>query len=217
MPYPAYLQIGEYSLLRQNGCLPLAWLALLRDARPVANARPEDGPPGGFWGWETTPWEATDSLDRAINILQQDDYLWSYFNILSLLLDEVQQVPTEELVSLEVAQFAALGPEREAGAENAGADFRAMLRLLHRGERDAALAALRSLSGRLNLDAGLPFTGDRAADIAALGGPATALQELTWSLIGEIYEGPPERVAWYTPGHYQANFWHWLAQESAVT
>ena len=90
MPYPAYLRIDEYSTLWQNGCVPIAWLAMLRDAGSM------DQPGGAFFGWETTPWEATDSIDRTINVLQKDEYLWSYFNILSLLLDEVQQVPTEE-------------------------------------------------------------------------------------------------------------------------
>jgi hypothetical protein len=165
---------------------------------------------GGFGGWETTPWEATDSLDRTINILQKDDYLWAYFNILSLLLEEVQQVPTEETITLDVSEFAALGPDREQAAREASTNFRAVLRLLHRGEREDALAALRDLSAALNLDAGLPFTGTLAGDRAALGGPDALLQELTWSLIGEKYEGPPERAEWYTPAHYRVNFWHWL-------
>ena len=208
MPYPAYLKIAEHSTIWQNGCLPLAWLALLRDAGPLEGAAVT----GGFWGWETTPWEATDSIDRTINVLQKDKYLWSYFNILSLLLDEVQQVPTEETISLDISEFAAISAAHETAARGASADFRAMLRLLHRGERDAALAALRALSAGLNLDAGLPFTGTLEGDIAALGGPAPALQELTWSVMGEMYEGPPERVEWYTAEHYRINFWSWLGE-----
>src|SRR5690242_20554073 len=35
MPYPSYLNIDEYSAIRQNGCVPLAWLAALRDAQPL--------------------------------------------------------------------------------------------------------------------------------------------------------------------------------------
>jgi hypothetical protein len=206
MPYPAYLRIDEYSTLWQNGCVPLAWLAMLRDAGSI------DQPSGAFFGWETTPWEATDSIDRTINVLQKDEYLWSYFNILSLLLDEVQQVPTEETITLDVSEFAGQDPASAAAALAAADDFRAVLRLLHRGECSQALTALRELSARLNLDRGLPFTGSLAQDIADLGGPDAALQELTWSLMGEIYEGPPERVEWYTPEHYQLNFWHWLAE-----
>ncbi|HET7075819.1 MAG TPA: hypothetical protein VFM49_00065 [Chloroflexia bacterium] len=205
MPYPSYLNIDEYSAIRQNGCIPLAWLAALRDAQPV------DTEAGGFWGWESTPWETTDSIDRAINVLQRDEYLWAYFNILSLLLEEIQQVPTEEPISFDVSEFAAVDPAREQAARGASDNFRAMLRMLHRGERDAALAALRQLSADLNLDAGLPFTGDLDADIAAMGGSENALQELTWSIMGEIYEGPAERAEWYTPEHYRINFWHWLA------
>ncbi|HUS17361.1 MAG TPA: hypothetical protein VM536_20385 [Chloroflexia bacterium] len=207
MPYPAYLRIDEHSQIRQNGCIPLAWLGLLRDAGEL------DTPEGGFLGWETTPWEATDSLDRIINILQKDTYLWSYFNILSLLLDEVQQVPTEETITLDVTAFAGVDADRERDARNAGNDFRGMLRLLARGEREAALSALRDLSARLNLDVGLPFTGDLVQDVAALGGPDTALQEFTWSIMGEIYEGPDERQEWYTAAHYRTNFWYWLVGE----
>lgn len=204
MPYPAILTIGEYSELRQNGCIPLAWLAMLRDAGEIETAS------GGFWGWETTPWEATDSIDRAINILQRDPYLWDYFNILSLLLDELQQVPTEETVRLDVSEFAALDATRAAAAREASNSFRAMLRLVHRGEKDAAYAALRDLSAALNMDPGLPFTGSVMADVSALNGPETALQEFTWSIMGELYDGPPERGDWYTAAHYRANFWHWL-------
>jgi len=204
MPYPAYLTIGEYSELEQNGCIPLAWLALLRDAGAL------DTPSGGFGGWETTPWEATDSLDRVINVLQSDPYLWEYFSILSLLLDELQQVPTEETIQLNVSEFAALDAAHEAAARAASDDFRAMLRLVHRGERDAAYTALRELSARLTLDRGLPFTGGLPADIALLEGPETALQELTWAVMGEVYDGPPERAPWYKAAHYRANFWHWL-------
>ena len=147
-----------------------------------------------------------------INVLQKDPYFWSYFNILSLLLEEVQQVPTEEPITVEVAEFAAISAERAQAARAASTDFRAMLRMLHRGEREEALAALRRLSAGLNLDAGLPFTGDLQADIAALGGPDQALQELTWSLIGEMYDGPPERAEWFTPEHYRTNFWNWLTE-----
>ncbi len=208
MPYPAHLRIDEYSAIRQNGCIPLAWLAVLRDAQPLDLATA----PGTFWGWQSTPWEATDSIDRTINVLQKDEYLWSYFNILSLLLDEIQQVPTEETIAVDVSAFAAVDAVRAQAARAASDDFRAMLRLLHRGERDAALTALRQLSAGLNLDAGLPFTGSLDADIAAMGGPQAALQELTWSLIGEVYEGPTERVEWFTAEHYRANFWHWLGE-----
>jgi hypothetical protein len=128
-----------------------------------------------------------------------------------LLLEEIQQVPTEEPISFDVSEVAAVDPAREQAARGASDNFRAMLRMLHRGERDAALAALRQLSADLNLDAGLPFTGDLDADIAAMGGSENALQELTWSIMGEIYEGPAERAEWYTPEHYRINFWHWLA------
>jgi len=120
-------------------------------------------------------------------------------------------VHTEEPISVDVSEFAAVDPAREQAARAASDNFRAMLRMLHRGERDAALTALRRLSAALNLDAGLPFTGDLDADIAALGGSESALQELTWSVMGEVYEGPPEREEWYTPEHYRINFWHWLA------
>ncbi|MGI8588741.1 MAG: hypothetical protein ACR2M0_13795 [Chloroflexia bacterium] len=212
MPYPSDLKIDEYSAIRQNGCVPLAWLAMLRDAGEIDAPPAQPGAPASFWGWETTPWEATDSLDRAISVLQRDDYFWAYFNILSLLLEEVQQVPTEETISVDVSSFAAQSPERETAARDAGLNFRAVLRLLVRGEREAALAALRDLSAALNLDSGLPFTGDLQRDVQALGGSEAALQEFTWSLIGEVYEGPPEREEWYRPEHYRANFWHWLAE-----
>ena len=46
MPYPAYLRIDEYSVIWQNGCIPLTWVALLRDAQPLES----DAPAGGFWG-----------------------------------------------------------------------------------------------------------------------------------------------------------------------
>lgn len=206
MPYPSYLTIDEYSSIRQNGCLPLAWLAMLRGAEPLLNSEAT-----GFGGWQTTPWEATDSIDRAINILQRDEYLWAYFNILSLLLDEIQQVPTEEDVVVDASEFAAIAPEREEAVRAASDNFRQVLRLLHRGERDEALAALRELSAQLNLDRGLPFTGSLKDDIAALGGTDTALQELTWSIMGEIYEGPEERAPWYSADHYRDNFWDWIA------
>ena len=71
---------------------------------------------------------------------------------------------------------------------------------------------LRELSARLNLDRGLPFTGSLAQDIADLGGPEAALQELTWSLIGEMYEGPPERAEWFTPEHYRTQFLELVAE-----
>src|SRR5689334_12762023 len=100
MPYPTYLTIDDHRPIWQNGCLPLAWLALLRDAEPLTNAEGT-----GFGGWHTTPWEATDSIDRAINVLQRDAYFWAYFDVLSLLLDEIQQVPTEEDIVVDVSEF----------------------------------------------------------------------------------------------------------------
>jgi hypothetical protein len=205
MPYPAYLSIDDYSDLWQNGCVPLAWLALLRDAEPLLNSTAS-----GFGGWRTTPWEATDSLDRTINVLQRDPYFWAYFNVLSLLLDEIQQVPTEEDITIDASEFASISPEREEAVRGSSEQFREMLRMLHRGERDAALQALRDLSAALNLDKGLPFTGTLAGDIAALGGPAPALQELTWSIMGEMYDGPEERTEWYTAQYYLENFWGWI-------
>jgi hypothetical protein len=119
-------------------------------------------------------------------------------------------VPTEETVRLDVSEFAALDATRAEAAREASNNFRAMLRLVNRGERDAAYAALRDLSAALNMDPGLPFTGSVMADVGALGGPEAALQEFTWSIMGELYDGPSERVDWYTADHYRANFWHWL-------
>src|SRR5439155_23999671 len=92
----SYLTLAEFSNIWQNGCIPLAWLALFRQAEALDEAPDADVGEGGFWGYRTTAWEATDSLDRAIAILQRRPYLWSYFNVLALFLEEVQQLPTEE-------------------------------------------------------------------------------------------------------------------------
>jgi hypothetical protein len=214
MNYRSYLTLAEFSDIWQNGCIPLGWLALFRDGEPLDAAPDADDTGGGFWGYRTSAWEAIDSLDRAIAILQRDPYLWSYFNVLALLLEEVQQLPTEEEITLDCSEFAAAGPDREAAARAAVDGWRDAVRLVQAGpeEADAARAAFRVLAEGLSLDQGLPFTGDLAADVAELGGRTAALEELIWTITGEMYEGPEERLDLFTPEAMEAAYWPWLIE-----
>lgn len=211
MNYRSYLTLAEFSDIWQNGCVPLGWLALFRDAEPLDAAPDADDAGSGFWGYRTTAWEATESLDLTIAILQRDPYLWAYFNVLALLLEEVQQLPTEEEITLDCSEFAAAGPDREAAARAARDGWRDAVRLVQAGEADEARAAFRVLAAGLSLDQGLPFSGDLAQDVAELGGRTAALEELIWTITGEMYEGPEERLDFFTPEALQAAYWPWLA------
>jgi hypothetical protein len=211
MSYRSYLTLAELSDIWQNGCIPLAWLAMFRNAEALDEAPDADDAGTGFWGYRTSAWEAIDSLDRTIAILQKQPYVWAYFNVLALLLEEVQQLPSEEEVTLDCSEFAGVSPDRAAAAREAVDNWREIVRQVQRGENEEALVALQALSGALSLDQGLPFTGDLTRDVMELGGRATALEELMWTLTGEIYEGPEERIDLYTPENLQAYYWTWLA------
>ena len=206
----SYLTFAEFSDVWQNGCIPLAWLPLFRDGEALDDAPDADAAEGGFWGWRTTVWEATNSLDRTIAILQKQPYLWAYFHVLAWFLEELQQLPSEEEITLDCSEFAAAGPEREAAARGAVDGWREAIRLTQRGEDVAALDALRALSNSLSLDQGLPFSGDLASDVAELGGRSAAREELVWTITGEIYEGADERIDLFTPESLEANYWPWL-------
>jgi hypothetical protein len=214
MSYRSYLTLAEFSDIWQNGCIPLGWLALFRDGEPLDAAPDADDRGGGFWGYRTTAWEATDGLDRAIAILQRDPYLWAYFNVLAVLLEEVQQLPTEEEITLDCSEFAAAGPDREAAARAAVDGWREAVRLVQAGpeQAEAARAAFRELSDRLSMDQGLPFTGDLDQDVAELGGRTAALEELIWAITGEMYEGPEERLDFFAPQALLAAYWPWLEE-----
>ncbi len=207
----SYLTLAELSDIWQNGCIPLGWLALLREAELLDAAPDEDDAGGGFWGYRTTAWEAIDSLDRSIAILQRDPYLWAYFDVLALLLEEVQQLPTEEEITLDCSEFAAASPERAAAAQAARDGWREAVRLVQAGQGAEALVAFRTLSDSLSLDQGLPFSGDLVQDVTELGGATAALEELIWTLTGEIYEGPEERIDLFAPEVMRDVYWPWLA------
>ena len=211
MSYRSYLTLAEFSDIWQNGCIPLGWLALFRDSEALDAAPDEDDSGSGFWGYRTSAWEATDSLDRAIAILQRDPYLWAYFDVLALLLEEVQQLPTEEEITLDCSEFAAAGAARADAARAALEDWREAVRLVQAGQADEALVAFRALSDSLSMDQGLPFSGDLAQDVAELGGRTAAREELIWTLLGEIYEGPEERLDFFTPETLESAYWPWLA------
>jgi hypothetical protein len=207
----SYLTLAEFSDIWQNGCIPLAWLAMFRNAEALDEAPDADDQGGGFWGYRTSAWEAIESLDKTIAILQRQSYLWAYFNVLALFLEEVQQLPTEEEVALDCSEFAARSPAQATAAAQAVDDWRAVMRLVQQGDTDGALTALRTLSNSVSLDQGLPFSGDLAQDVAELGGRTAAREELVWTIVGEIYEGPEERLDLFTPEALQAAYWSWLA------
>jgi hypothetical protein len=211
MSYRSYLTLDELSDIWQNGCIPLSWLALCRSAEPLDEAPDADDSGAGFWGYRTSAWEAIDSLDRAIAILQKQPYLWAYFNVLALLLEEVQQLPSEEEITIDCSEFAQHSPERAEAARAAAENWRLVMRHVQHGEIEEALGTLRALSDAVSLDQGLPFTGDLERDVVVLGGRTTALEELVWTVIGEIYEGPEERLEFFTPKWLQTYYWTWLA------
>jgi len=211
MSYRSYLTLDEFSDIWQNGCIPLGWLALCRSAEALVEAPDGDYTGAGFWGYRTSVWEALDSLDRAIAILQKQPYLWSYFDVLALFLEEVQQLPTEEEITIDCSEFAQHSPERAQAARDAAENWRQVMRHVQHGEQEEALAALRALSDVVSLDQGLPFTGDLERDVVVMGGRTTALEELVWTIVGEIYEGPEERLEFFTPDWLQTNYWPWLA------
>ena len=210
MPHRSYLTFAELSDIWQSGCVPLAWLALFRHGEALDEAPDGGGPATDFWGYRTTVWEATDSLDRAIAILQKQPYLWSIFNVLSLFLEELQQLPSEEAILLDCAEFAEAGEGRARAARAAADSWRLVVRRVQQGELEEALATLRSLSTSLSLDEGLPFSGDLARDVAELGGRTAAREEFLWTITGEMYEGPEERVEFFTAENVEANYWPWL-------
>lgn len=211
MSYRSYLTLDELSDIWQNGCIPLSWLALCRNAEALEEAPDADDSGAGFWGYRTTAWEAIDSLDRAIAILQKQPYLWAYFDVLALLLEEVQQLPSEEEITIDCAEFAQHSPEREQAAREAAENWRQVMRHVQYGEIQEALVALRALSDAVSLDQGLPFSGDLERDVVVLGGRTSTLEELVWTIVGEIYEGPEERLEFFSFEHLQTQYWPWLA------